>query len=162
TVDGLVGNDLGSPQIFSGTINFDAIAAVKVQLNNYQAENGRNGSAMVSLVTKSGTKSYKGSAYAYARNEKLNANDCFNNPRGNYNHQFQERLNGRRHQQLGGVDLRPTARDGFYARASTWYADNQGFAVPGGAANWGLLGQHYTFTDLSLIGDYTRIVSSAL
>src|SRR5262249_28583800 len=53
TVDGLVGNDLGSPQIFSGTINFDAIGEVKVQLNNYQAEHGRNGGAMVSIVTKS-------------------------------------------------------------------------------------------------------------
>ena len=60
TVDGLVGNDLGSPQIFSGTINFDAISEVKVQLNNYQAENGRNGGAMISVVTKSGTKDYTG------------------------------------------------------------------------------------------------------
>jgi hypothetical protein len=50
TVDGLVGNDLGSPQIFSGTFNFDAIGEVKVQLNNYQAENGRNGGAMISVV----------------------------------------------------------------------------------------------------------------
>jgi len=82
TVDGLVGNDLGSPQIFSGTINFDAISEVKVQLNNYQAENGRNGGAMISVVTKSGTKDYKGSAYAYKRHEKLNANDFFNNRSG--------------------------------------------------------------------------------
>jgi hypothetical protein len=250
---------------------------VKVQLNNYQAENGRNGGAMVSVVTKSGTKAYKGSAYAYARHEKLNANDFFNNRSGiakplyryttlgatlggpvpgswrdklfffysfenwetktpqpvrrvtvptalerqgdfsqsftsagalivvrdpntgqpfpnnripadrisanglallnvfplpnaidrsitggNYNYQFQESLNVPRRQHLGRVDLRPTGRDSFYVRGSTWYADNQGFAVPAGAANWGLLGQHYTFRDLSLIGDYTRILSSAL
>ena len=277
TVDGLVGNDLGSPQIFSGTINFDAISEVKVQLNNYQAENGRNGGAMISVVTKSGTKDYKGSAYAYKRHEKLNANDFFNNrsgiakplyryttlgatlggpvpgawrdklfffysfenwdthraaagpprdgadgarapgrllaelqpgrradrhPRpatpgrtsratssppigstrtgwrccgvfplpnaldrsvtgGNYNYQFQESLNVPRHQHLGRVDLRPTAQDALYVRASTWYADNQGFAVPAGAANWGLLGQHYTFKDMSLIGNYTRILSAS-
>lgn len=78
TVDGLVGNDLGSPQIFSGTINFDAIGEVKVQLNNYQAEHGRNGGAMVSIVTKSGSREYKGSGYLYKRHEKLNANDFFN------------------------------------------------------------------------------------
>ena len=34
--------------------------------------------------------------------------------------------------------------------------------MPAGAANWGLLGQHYTFKDLSLIGNYTRIVSASL
>jgi hypothetical protein len=277
TVDGLVGNDLGSPQIFSGTINFDAISEVKVQLNNYQAENGRNGGAMISVVTKSGTKDYKGSAYAYKRHEKLNANDFFNNRSGiakplyryttlgatlggpvpgswrdklfffysfenwdttvpqpvrrvtvptalerqgdfsqsftqagaliairdpntgqnfpnnripadrfnanglallnvfplpnvtdrsvsggNYNYQFQESLDVPRRQHLGRVDLRPTAKDAIYVRASNWFADNQGFAVPAGAANWGLLGQHYTFKDLSLIGNYTRILSPAL
>ena len=82
TVDGLVGNDLGSPQIFSGTVNFDAISEVKVQLNNYQAENGRNGGAMVSIVTKSGSKDYRGTGYLYKRHEKLNANDFFNNRNG--------------------------------------------------------------------------------
>ena len=82
TVDGLVGNDLGSPQIFSGTINFDAIGEVKVQLNNYQAEHGRNGGAMVSIVTKSGGREYRGSGYLYKRHESLNANDFFNNRSG--------------------------------------------------------------------------------
>ncbi len=37
-VDGITGADLGSPQTFSSPINLDAIAEVKVQLNNYQAE----------------------------------------------------------------------------------------------------------------------------
>ena len=55
---------------------------MKVQLNNYQAENGRNGGAMISIVTKSGTKDYRGSAYVYKRDEKLNANDFFNNRNG--------------------------------------------------------------------------------
>ena len=80
--DGLVGNDLGSPQVFSSSINFDAIGEVKVQLNNYQAENGRNGGAMVNIVTKSGTKAFKGSAYGFKRHESLNANDFFNNRNG--------------------------------------------------------------------------------
>jgi len=33
-----------------------AISEVKVRLNNYRAENARNGGAMVSIVTKSGSK----------------------------------------------------------------------------------------------------------
>jgi hypothetical protein len=82
TVDGVVGNDLGSPQVFSSSINFDAIGEVQVELNNYRAEYGRNGGPVVNIVTKSGSKQYKGSAYWYKRNEGLNANDFFNNKNG--------------------------------------------------------------------------------
>jgi len=82
TVDGVVGNDLGSPQVFSSSINFDAIGEVQVELNNYRAEYGRNGGPVVNIVTKSGTKQYKGSAYWYKRHESLNANDFFNNRNG--------------------------------------------------------------------------------
>jgi len=79
TVDGVVGNDMGSPQVFSSSINFDAIGEVQVELNNYRAEYGRNGGPVVNIVTKAGTKTFKGSAYWYKRNERLNANDFFNN-----------------------------------------------------------------------------------
>jgi hypothetical protein len=82
TVDGVVGNDLGSPQVFGSSINFDAIGEVQVELNNYRAEYGRNGGPVVNIVTKSGSKQYKGSAYWYKRNERLNANDFFNNRNG--------------------------------------------------------------------------------
>jgi len=82
TVDGAVGNDLGSPNVFSSTINFDAISEVQVELNNYRAEYGRNGGPLVNIVTKSGSKQYRGSAYWYKRDEKLNANDFFNNRNG--------------------------------------------------------------------------------
>ncbi len=82
TVDGLAGNDMGSPEFFASTVNFDAIAEVKVQLNNYRAESGRNGGGVVSIVTKSGTKELRGSVYGYKRHESLNANDYFNNRNG--------------------------------------------------------------------------------
>src|SRR5947208_669593 len=82
TVDGVVGNDLGSPQVFSSSINFDAIGEVQVELNNYRAEYGRNGGPVVNIVTKSGSKQFKGSAYWYKRDENLNANDFFNNRNG--------------------------------------------------------------------------------
>jgi hypothetical protein len=82
TVDGVVGNDLGSPQVFGSSINFDAIGEVQVELNNYRAEYGRNGGPVVNVVTKSGSKQYKGSAYWYKRHERLNANDFFNNRNG--------------------------------------------------------------------------------
>ena len=82
TVDGQMSNDLGSPQIFSSTTNLDAIGEVSVELNNYRAEHGRNAGAVVNIVTKSGTRDYKGTAYWYRRHEQFNANDFFNNRNG--------------------------------------------------------------------------------
>ncbi len=79
SVDGLTGNDLGSPNIFSSTVNLDAIGEVKILLNNYQAEYGRNAGASINIITKSGTRDFHGSGYWYVRNNALNANDFFNN-----------------------------------------------------------------------------------
>ena len=72
-VDGMRGNDLGSPSTFSSTINFDAIGEVKVLLNSYQAEYAGNASANVNIVTKSGSSQYHGSGYWYKRHEQFNA-----------------------------------------------------------------------------------------
>ena len=78
-VDGMRGNDLGSPSTFSSTINFDAISEVKVLLNGYQAEYASNASANVSVVTKSGSSQYHGTGYWYKRHEQFNANNFFSN-----------------------------------------------------------------------------------
>ncbi len=306
-VDGVRGNDLGSPQVFSSTINFDAISEVKVLLNSYQAEYASNSSANVNIITKSGSREYHGSGYWYKRHEQFNANNFFNNntlttspltgrtttvpkPRyrystlgatfggpvwlpkvgdkvkdklfffysfedsqtlspqalrqvtvptalersgdfsksftaldanrnpvplfirdpqrtgncsatdqtacfpGNvipanrinrngqallsvyplpnatnlsitnasYNYLFQESIKVPKRQNLFRADYRPSAKDSFYVRGSMWYADNQGIAVPAGTANWGLAGLHYTFTDNSITGNWTRVLSPRL
>ena len=82
SVDGLTGNDLGNAPVNSSTINMDAIAEVKVLLNSYQAEYGRNGTATINVVTKSGTREFHGTGYWYKRHEMFNANDFFNNLNG--------------------------------------------------------------------------------
>ena len=82
TVDGVVGNDLGSPAVNSSTVNLDAVSEVRVQLNNYNAEYGRNGGSQVTLITKSGTQEFRGSLYGFKRHEKFNANNFFNNRDG--------------------------------------------------------------------------------
>jgi hypothetical protein len=79
SVDGLFGNDLGSTEWLGSPVNMDAISEVKVLLNNYQAEYGRNAGAMVNAVTKSGEQSFHGTGYVYKRHEELNANNFFNN-----------------------------------------------------------------------------------
>lgn len=81
-VDGVTGNDLGSPGTFSSPINLDAIGEVKVLMNNYQAEYGRNGASSINIVTKSGSREYHGTAYWFKRHENWNANDFFSNRNG--------------------------------------------------------------------------------
>jgi hypothetical protein len=90
-VDGVVSNDMGSPNVFSSVTTLDAIGEVKVVLNSYQAEYAGNGGAVVQVVTKSGGKEFHGGGYYFIRNEALNANDFFSNrnsvrrPRYRYN-----------------------------------------------------------------------------
>jgi hypothetical protein len=79
SADGQSGNDADGVGGFNGMTSLDAIAEVKVLLNSYQAEYGRNAGASINLVTKSGTRDFHGSAYWFVRNEAFNANDFFNN-----------------------------------------------------------------------------------
>ena len=78
-VDGVVSNDMGTPNVFSSVTTMDAIGEVKVILNSYQAEYAGNGGAVVQVITKSGGRDFHGGGYWYLRNEALNANDFFNN-----------------------------------------------------------------------------------
>ncbi|MBL8168791.1 MAG: carboxypeptidase regulatory-like domain-containing protein [Acidobacteria bacterium] len=295
-VDGLRGNDLGSPSTFSSTVNFDAIGEVKVLLNSYQAEYATNSAASINVITKSGTSQYHGGGYWYKRHEQFNAQNFFNNlnrvnkpryrfstlgatlggpvwlpkigdkikdklfffysfedsqtlnpqalrtvtvptaaersgdfsksflglnssgvpnpvfirdplktgnctatdktacfdnnivpanrinkngqallnvlpqpnaldlniTRGNYNYTFQESIKIPKRQNLFRVDYKPSEKNTFYVRGSTWFADNQGIAVPAGTANWGLAGLHYTYTDNGITGNWTRLISSQI
>jgi hypothetical protein len=78
-VDGVVSNDMGTPNVFSSVTTMDAIGEVKVILNSYQAEYAGNGGAVVEVITRSGGRDFHGNGYWYVRNEALNANDFFNN-----------------------------------------------------------------------------------
>lgn len=79
SVDGVVSNDQGSPNVFSSVTTMDAMGEVKILLNAYQAEYAGNGGTIVQVVSKSGGTEYHGNGYWYIRNEDFNANDFFNN-----------------------------------------------------------------------------------
>ncbi|MFN0111307.1 MAG: carboxypeptidase regulatory-like domain-containing protein [Blastocatellia bacterium] len=298
SVDGVPGNDLGSPAVNSGTVNLDAIGEVKVELNNYRAESGRNAGALVKVITKSGTNQYHGSGYWYKRHESWNAQNFFNNlnglrkpnyrfatlgatiggpvvipklyspsqkklfffysfegsqtstpqpirqvtvptaleragdfsqtldlnnrnifikdplltgpcpqtntaptpvntagcfpgnkiptnrisaaaqglfsvfplpnaldrtvTRGNYNYNFQESVQVPKTNHLVRVDYKLSEKDSLYVRASKWYADNNGFTVGAGGANWGLVKSHYTFRDDGITANWIRLFSPRL
>ncbi|HKX28386.1 MAG TPA: hypothetical protein VJ302_11860, partial [Blastocatellia bacterium] len=60
-------------------ISLDSVAEFKVLTSNYQAEYGRSAGAQISAVTKSGTKDFHGSFYAFRRHDGMNANTWINN-----------------------------------------------------------------------------------
>lgn len=78
-IDGLNASEPSGSNKISMTISQDAVAEVKVLRNNYAAEYGNNGGAMITIVAKGGGKDYRGSAYYFLRNESLNANNFFIN-----------------------------------------------------------------------------------
>jgi hypothetical protein len=80
--DGISITEDGSAGWPNGHVNPDAIAEVKILINNYQAEYGRNGGAVVNMVTKSGGQTFHGAGYTYFRNEQYNAAQFFDNQRG--------------------------------------------------------------------------------
>ena len=61
----------------SAILPLDAIAEVRV-LSNFEPEYGRNGGAVVNIVTKSGTNQFHGTAAEYFRNDALDARNYFN------------------------------------------------------------------------------------
>ena len=82
TVDGLNASEPSGSNKLSLTINQDAVAEVKVLRNNYAAEYGNNGGALINLVSKGGKRDYAGTGYYFLRNEALNANNFFSNKAG--------------------------------------------------------------------------------
>jgi len=52
----------------------DSVQEFKVLTNTYDAQYGRTGGGIVTIVTKSGTNELHGRAYEYFQNDKLNAN----------------------------------------------------------------------------------------
>ena len=82
TIDGLNAAEPSGSNKLSMTINQDAVAEVKVLRDNYAAEYGNNGGAMINLVSRGGTQQFAGSAYYFLRNEALNGNNFFSNKAG--------------------------------------------------------------------------------
>ena len=60
----------------------DAIGEFKLQTNNFSAEFGRAGGAVLNASIKSGTNQFHGSLWEFLRNDKLDATDFFINKSG--------------------------------------------------------------------------------
>jgi Carboxypeptidase regulatory-like domain/TonB-dependent Receptor Plug Domain len=82
---------------------------------------------------------------------------------GNYNYVFQEITELPKKQNLLKVDYKPTDKDTISVRGRTWWADRRGYeGLAAFNSNWDQLLHHYLFTEDSLQGSYTRIISPTL
>jgi hypothetical protein len=60
----------------------DAVEEFRVIANAYDAQYGRNGGGIISMVTKSGTNQFHGTGYDYFKRPSLNATSFSNNAKG--------------------------------------------------------------------------------
>jgi hypothetical protein len=81
-IDGADNVDRGANLTLLAFPSIDSIAEFKVLRSNYLPEHGRSSSGEVTLITRGGTDQFHGSAYEFWRNDKLNANNYFNNNSG--------------------------------------------------------------------------------
>lgn len=116
TVNGVsvVSGSTGGVQTLPPT---DAIREFKVLTSAYSAEYGRSSGGMVTMVTNSGADRYHGGLYEYFRNEDLNANNFFNNVRGEARPQDRYNLFGAK---LGG----PLRIPKLYGKEKTFFFFN--------------------------------------
>jgi hypothetical protein len=73
--DGVTNKDTGSNSGNYAAPALDSIAEVRVQTSNFQAEYGRSSGATITVITRSGTKNFHGSAAYYKRDDALNGNE---------------------------------------------------------------------------------------
>jgi len=141
-LDGVDNNSYGtSNQGFSNQVvqlSPDAVEEFKVQTNNFSAEFGRTGGAVVNASMRSGTNQFRGSAWEFNRNDALNATGFFKPSSG-----VKPKLN---RNQYGFVFGGPIVRNRTF-----FFADYEGFrqvsktvtfaTIPTMAQRQGLLGK---------------------
>jgi hypothetical protein len=66
----------------SGLVSVDALQEFRIQTSTYAPEFGRTPGGQISILTRSGTNAFHGTAFDYFRNDKLDANDWFSDSVG--------------------------------------------------------------------------------
>ncbi|HZT28881.1 MAG TPA: carboxypeptidase regulatory-like domain-containing protein [Bryobacteraceae bacterium] len=115
-LDGIDNNELNLNTVIIFP-SVDAIEEFKVQTSTYSAEFGRANGGVVNIQIKSGTNQFHGSGFEFLRNDKLDANDLFNNKFGRVKPSF-------RQNQFGGTLGGPIRHDRTF-----FFMDYQGWRV---------------------------------
>ncbi len=93
-IDGITDLDTGSNSSVHFQPNMDAISEIKIMTSNYQAEFGRNGGGVITVITKGGSRDFHGTAYDFYRHESLNANNFFYNRTSTPKSPYRYRITG--------------------------------------------------------------------
>jgi hypothetical protein len=64
---------------YNSLVSVDDMQEYKIQTNSFDAEYGRTPGAQLSIITRSGTNRFHGTAFEYVRNDIFDANSWFNN-----------------------------------------------------------------------------------
>jgi hypothetical protein len=67
---------------YNNLVSVDDMQEYKIQTNAFDAEYGRTPGAQLSIITRSGTNHFHGTAFEYIRNDIFDANNWFNNNEG--------------------------------------------------------------------------------
>ncbi|HEV8129974.1 MAG TPA: TonB-dependent receptor, partial [Acidobacteriota bacterium] len=128
----------------------DAVQEFKVQTSNFSAEFGRTGGGVINIVTRSGGNQLHGAIYEFFRNDRLNANNWFNNRAG-----LGRPLNTMN--QFGFTAGGPVVVPGYDGHDRTfWFANYEGLRERRG------LTQLFTIpTAEQLQGDFSRTFNSS-
>jgi hypothetical protein len=94
TVDGVNNMDVGSNRTLLVFPSIDSIQEFRVERNSFSAEYGQAQGAVINLITKGGGNEFHGTLFEFFRNDKLNANDFFNNRAGRYGPNDPQVVNG--------------------------------------------------------------------
>lgn len=76
-----LGGTLGSFSVLGGTnslVSVDALQEFRIQTSSYAPEFGRTPGGQISIVTRSGTNQFHGTAFDYLRNDAFDSSDWFN------------------------------------------------------------------------------------
>src|SRR5262249_18651716 len=105
---GVVGGELASP--FKLQSSLENVQEFRVESNAYSAEFGTGSGGQISIVTKSGSNAFHGSAFEFLRNDALDARNFFDRQRPGGNSKLPLRMN-----QFGGSIGGPIVKDkGFF------------------------------------------------
>ncbi len=150
-LDGGVNNNLLSNGVVYNP-NPDTVAEFRILQNNYTAEYGRNGGGVISVVTKSGTNAFHGSAFEYFRNDALDANSYFNkNPYTNPTPLPRDVL---KRNQFGGTIGGPILKDKLFFFVG-YQGQRQTATENPGSARYGGSSVTPVFTPAELNGDFS-------
>jgi hypothetical protein len=120
--------------------NPDSIAEFRILTSNYGAEYGRNGAGVISVVTKSGSNAFHGSAFDFVRNTDFDADPYFNKEAG-------LPRNNLKRNQFGGTFGGPIVKNRLFFFTS--YQGQRQIQTQ-------VLGETQTFTTPELNGDFSQ------